>query len=165
MVKTLKIVINSSPIIFLIRLQALELFLNANDEFYTTPSVVTEINAKSDEISQALAPLLAAEKLIVQSTNLTSLFNRLNINFGRGESETIALATELQAYFVILDDLAARKMATNLGLNVKVTLAILKKLAQEGKIEIGDKDEFYQNLVQIKFRISRSIFNAVFRDV
>lgn len=165
MVKTLKIVINSSPIIFLIRLQALELFLNANDEFYTTPSVVTEINAKSDEISQALAPLLAAEKLIVQSTNLTSLFNRLNINFGRGESETIALATELQAYFVILDDLAARKMATNLGLNVKGTLAILKKLAQEGKIEIGDKDEFYQNLVQIKFRISRSIFNAVFRDV
>jgi hypothetical protein len=39
---------------------------------------VTEINAKSDEISRALTPVLAAEKLIVQSTNLTSLFNRLH---------------------------------------------------------------------------------------
>ncbi|WP_240039100.1 MULTISPECIES: hypothetical protein [Okeania] len=87
------------------------------------------------------------------------------MNFGRGESETIALATELQTDFVILDDLAARKMATNLGLNVKGTLAILKKLAVEGRIEIGNKDEFYQNLVNIKFRICRSIFDAVFCDV
>ncbi|NES71896.1 MAG: DUF3368 domain-containing protein [Okeania sp. SIO2D1] len=126
---------------------------------------MTEINAKSDDISQALTPILVAEKLIIKSTNLTSLFNRLNMNFGRGESETIALATELQTDFVILDDLAARKMATNLGLNVKGTLAILKKLAVEEKIEIGNKDEFYQNLIKIKFRISRSIFDAVFRDV
>ena len=160
----MKIAIDSSPIIFLVRLQALELFLNDNYEFYITPSVVTEINAKSDDISQALTPILAAEKLIIKSTNLTSLFNRLNMNFGRGESETIVLATELQTEFVILDDLAARKMATNLGLNVKGTLAILKKLAVEEKIEIGNKDEFYQNLIKIKFRISRSIFDAVFRD-
>ncbi|MEM1171762.1 MAG: DUF3368 domain-containing protein [Cyanobacteria bacterium P01_H01_bin.35] len=162
----MKIVIDSSPIIFLLRLSTLELFLNTNnDEFYITPSVVTEINAKSDEVSRALNPILAAEKLIVQSTNLTSLFNRLNVSFGRGESETIALAMELQADFVILDDLAARNMASNLGLNVKGTLAILKKLAVEEKIEIGNKDEFYQNLVKIKFRISRSIFDAVFSDV
>nr|WP_293099798.1 hypothetical protein [Okeania sp. SIO2F4] len=107
--------INSSPIIFLVRLQVLELFINNNDEFYTTPSVVTEINAKSDEISRALTPILSTEKLIVQNTNLTSLFNRLNTSLGRGESETIALAIGLQADFVILDDLAARKMATNLG--------------------------------------------------
>ena len=166
MVNILKIVINSSPIIFLVRLQGLELFLNSTtDEFYITPSVVTEINAKSDEISQRVAPLLATKKLMVQSTNLTSLFNQLNIRLGQGESETIALATELQANFVILDDLAARKMATNLGLNVRVTLAILKKLAQEGKIEIGDKDEFYRNLIKIKFRISRSIFDAVFAEI
>ena len=53
---------------------------------------MTEIHGKSDEISRGLVPVLAAEKLIVQSTNLTSLFNRLNMSFGRGESETIALA-------------------------------------------------------------------------
>ncbi|MDE5074515.1 MAG: hypothetical protein O4749_00035 [Trichodesmium sp. St5_bin2_1] len=41
----------------------------------------------------------------------------------------------------------------------------MKKLVVDRKIEIGNKDEFYQNLVNIKFRISRSIFDAVFRDV
>lgn len=62
-----------------------------------------------------------------------------------GESETIALATELQADFIILDDLAARKAALNLGLNVKGTLAIIKKLAQSNKIEIADKITFIKN--------------------
>lgn len=65
---------------------------------------------------------------------------------------------------IILDDLAARKAALNLGLNVKGTLAIIKKLAQENKIEIADKNNFYQKLIDINFRISRSIFDAVFPD-
>ncbi|GGA22781.1 DUF3368 domain-containing protein [Okeania sp. KiyG1] len=164
MVKDLKIFIDSSPIIFLVRLQALELFLNANDDFYLTPSVITEIQSKNDEITQQSELLLGKEKVMVQATNLISLFNRLNVSLGRGESETIALATELQADFIILDDLAARKMAIKLGLNVRGTLAILKKLAQSGKIEINDKNEFYQNLINIKFRISRSIFDCVFYD-
>ncbi|WP_293080070.1 DUF3368 domain-containing protein [Okeania sp. SIO3B5] len=149
---------------FLVRLQVLELFLNANDDFYLTPSVITEIQTKNDEISQQSELLLGKEKVLVQGTNLISLFNSLNVNLGRGESETIALATELQADFIILDDLAARKMATKLGLNVRGTLAILKKLAQSEKMEINDKNEFYQNLINIKFRISRSIFDSVFYD-
>ncbi|MFB2879481.1 DUF3368 domain-containing protein [Floridanema aerugineum] len=160
----MKIVINSSPIIFLVRLQFLELFIETSDEFYLPQSVLTEIQAKSDEINQALVPLIANQKLIVKATNLASLFNRLNSSLGLGESETIALATELQADFVILDDLAARKAALTLGLNVKGTLAILKKLAQEGKIEMVDKNYFYQKLLSINFRISRSIFDAVFSD-
>lgn len=160
----MKIVINSSPIIFLVRLQFLELFIETSDEFYLPQSVLTEIQAKSDEINQVLVPLIASQKLIVKTTNLTSLFNSLNSSLGLGESETIALTTELQADFVILDDLAARKAALNLGLNVKGTLAILKKLAQEGKIEIADKNYFYKKLLSINFRISRSIFDAVFQD-
>lgn len=160
----MKIVINSSPIIFLVRFQFLELFIETSDEFYLPQSVLIEIQAKSDEINQALVPLIASQKLIVKATNLTSLFNSLNSSLGLGESETIALATELQADFVILDDLAARKAALNLGLNVKGTLAILKKLAQEGKIEITDKNNFYQKLLSINFRIFRSIFDAVFPD-
>ncbi|WP_324235243.1 hypothetical protein [Okeania sp.] len=54
----MKIVINSSPLILLVRLPALELFLNENYKFYITPSVVTEINPKSDNISRALTPVL-----------------------------------------------------------------------------------------------------------
>ncbi|AFZ13667.1 hypothetical protein Cri9333_2822 [Crinalium epipsammum PCC 9333] len=160
----LKIVINSSPIIFLVRLQFLELFIESNDEFYLPQSVLNEIQAKSDEINSVLALLITSKKLIVKSTNLSSLCNHLNLSLGLGESETIALATELQADFVILDDLAARKAAINFGLNVKGTLAIIKKLTQAGKIEINDSNEFYQKLLKINFRISRSIFDTIFSN-
>ncbi len=158
----MKIAINSSPLIFLVKLQFLELFLDSDDQFYIPPAVLEEIEAKSDEVSLAILPLIKAGKLQVVSTRLFSLVNRLNLNLGRGESEAISLATELQADFTILDDRAARKMAINLGLNVKGTLAIIKKLSQEDKITINNLDEFYQRLRQINFRVSRSIFDTLF---
>jgi len=158
----MKIAINSSPLIFLVKLQFLELFLDSDDQFYIPPAVLEEIEAKSDEVSLAILPLIKAGKLQVVSTRLLSLVNRLNLNLGRGESEAISLATELQADFTILDDRAARKMAINLGLNVKGTLAIIKKLSQEDKITINNLDEFYQRLRQINFRVSRSIFDTIF---
>jgi predicted nucleic acid-binding protein len=161
-VELLKIVINSSPLIFLVKLQFLECFLTSNDEFYIPPAVLEEIQAKSDEVSQVISPLVEAGKLMVVSTRLLSLVNRLNLNLGRGESEAIALATELQADFTILDDRAARKIAINLGLNVKGTLAIIKKLSQADQIIIDNLDEFYQRLRQINFRVSRSIFDTIF---
>lgn len=158
----MKIVINSSPLIFLVKLQFLELFLTRNDEFDIPPAVLEEIQAKSDEVSQVISPLVEAGKLIVVSTRLLSLVNRLNLNLGLGESEAISLATELQADFTILDDRAARKIAINLGLNVKGTLAIIKKLSQEDQIIIDNLDEFYRRLRQINFRVSRSIFDTIF---
>jgi predicted nucleic acid-binding protein len=161
-VELLKIVINSSPLIFLVKLQFLELFLDSDDEFYIPSAVLEEIHVKSDEVSQVISPLVEAGKIMVVSTRLLSLVNRLNLNLGLGESEAISLATELQADFIILDDRAARKIAINLGLNVKGTLAIIKKLIQENKIIIDNLDEFYQRLRQINFRVSRSIFDTVF---
>ena len=52
--------------------------------------------------------------------------------------------------------------AMRLGLNVKGTLAIIRKMMD--KVEIEDLDQFYQQLLQIKFRVKRSIFEAIFID-
>lgn len=160
----MKIVINSSPLIFLVKLQFLEFFLETDAEFYIPHSVVEEIQAKDDEIHGLISPFIESGKILVRRTNLLSLFNRLNESLGRGESEAIALATEYQANYILLDDLAARKTATKLGLNVKGTLAIIKKLAQDGKIKVSDQDVLYQKLRKINFRVSRSIFDAVFNE-
>ncbi|NET45171.1 hypothetical protein [Okeania sp. SIO2B3] len=48
------------------------------------------------------------------------------------------------------------------SLPIFLELAIFKKLALSGKIEINDKNEFYQNLINIKLIISHSIFDSVF---
>ena len=42
--------------------------------------------------------------------------------------------------------------AMRLGLNVKGTLAIIKKMMVDGKIKIDDLEPFYQRLLQIKFQ-------------
>jgi len=92
------------------------------------------------------------------------LVSSLNARLGKGESEAIALSTELQADYVVLDDFAARREAMRLGLNVRGTLAIIRKLNSEGKITIDNLEELYQQLMAINFRVKRSLFDAIFED-
>ena len=72
------------------------------------------------------------------------------------------MATELQSDYVILDDFAARREAMRLGLNVKGTLAIIKKMLADDQVKLDNLDQFYQKLLQIKFRVKRSVFEAIF---
>lgn len=53
----MKIVFNSSPLIFLSRLDYLDLFLQYDYQFYAPEVVINEINAKQDEASQYVNPL------------------------------------------------------------------------------------------------------------
>jgi predicted nucleic acid-binding protein len=142
----------------------LEIFLNASDEFYLPEFVIEEIKAKQDEASEYIQHLIDDNKIEVRANNLISLASSLNARLGKGESEAIALCTELQADYVVLDDFAAKKEAMRLGLNVRGTLAIIRKLNSEGKIAIDNLDELYQRLMAINFRVKRSLFDAIFED-
>lgn len=160
----MKIVFNSSPLIFLSRLDYLEPFLAKDANFYVPKSVQIEINAKQDQATDNIQNFINNEKLIVQEINLISLANRLHNRLGKGESDAIALGIELQTDYIILDDYAARKEAIRLGLNVKGTLAILRKLLKEEKIIIDDLDSFYQKIRKMNFRVNREVFDSIFND-
>lgn len=160
----MKVVFNSSPLIFLSRLEFLDTFLDSSNEFYLPAFVAEEISAKSDEVFQQVKALIDSSTIAVREIELTSLANSLNMRLGRGESEAIALGIELQTDYIILDDFAARKEATRLGLNVKGTLAVIKKLQTDGKITIDSLEQLYQNLAVINFRVKRSLFDAIFED-
>ena len=167
----MKVVFNSSPLIFLSRLEFLDIFLDSDDDFYLPNFVAQEISAKSDAASQQVKALIDVEKILVKEIQLLSLANRLNLRLGRGESKAIALGTELQTDYIILDDFAARKEATRLGLNVKGTLAVIKKLQVDGKITINSTDQLYQDILAMNFRVKRwrsppqaSLFDTIFSD-
>ncbi len=160
----MKIVFNCSPLIFLSRLDFLEIFINDDHQFYIPPSVQLEINAKPDQASGCINRLISNQQLVVREIKLLSLANRLNERLGRGESEAISLAIDLQADYIILDDFAARKEAKRLGLNVKGTLAVVRKLHLEGRINISDFDVLYQKITEINFRVKREIFDEIFDD-
>lgn len=160
----MKIVFNSSPLIFLARLDFLDKFIDGTAEFYCPEWVREEINDKSDVASQSINRLIESNRLISRPTNLFSLANRLNSRLGKGESEAISLALEIQTDYIILDDFAARKEALRLGLNVKGTLAVIKKLHLSNKINIDDLDRLYQQLLSLNFRVKRELFDAIFCD-
>jgi predicted nucleic acid-binding protein len=160
----MKVVFNSSPLIFLSRLDFLDLFLETEAQFLLPKSVQEEISAKQDKSSSDINALISENKLLVQEVQLVSLAHRLNERLGIGESEAITLAVELQSDYIILDDFAARREAIRLGLNVKGTLAVIRKLQIEGKISISDVDRLYQNLREVNFRVKREIFDSIFED-
>ncbi|MCY7277252.1 MAG: hypothetical protein LH702_26860 [Phormidesmis sp. CAN_BIN44] len=83
---------------------------------------------------------------------------------GKGESEAIALGIELKADYVLLDDSTARREARRLGLTIKGTLAVIKRLSKDGKISIESLDELYQRFMEIEFRVKRSLFDQIFSE-
>ena len=81
---------------------------------------------------------------------------KLNATLGRGESEAIALAKEVKADLVILDDEKARKAAISEGLRITGLLAFLVQ-AKEKDI-IKRVKPLMDNLRQRGFFISEDLY-------
>jgi len=160
----MQIVISSSPLIFLAKLGYLAQFLNYPNSFYVPQSVADEILEKIDPASQIIQAFLSSGAIQVHAVTLNNLAQSLNQRLGRGESDAIALAIQLNSDYVLLDDLAARKEASRLGLTVKGTLAVIHKMERDGKIVVDDLDALYAHCLEIDFRIRRSIFNQIFLE-
>jgi predicted nucleic acid-binding protein len=157
------IVFNTSPLIFLARLDWLKDFVQPQEnDYYLPQAVAVEIQAKTDRACFEIAELIRSDLLQVKNTKLISLANSLNQYLGRGESEAIALGIELQTDYLILDDAVARRKALYLGLNVKGTLAILKTMSHL-TLKNG-KESLYLQLLEANFRVKRKIFDEIFLD-
>jgi predicted nucleic acid-binding protein len=159
------IVFNTSPLVFLAKLGYLESFLKAEMASWVPPAVADEFGAKTDAASQTIQQLIDLERLQIRQPNLSILVNSLQRKLGIGESEAIALAIELNADYVLLDDAAARREAMQLGLTVRGTLAVIRKLASEAKIDALPAEDLYQRLQSINFRIKRPVFDRIFSDI
>ena len=62
------------------------------------------------------------------------LLNLLSLQLHRGEAETIALAADLNADVVIIDEQEGRQLAAQVGLQVIGVLGILLRAKREGQI-------------------------------
>lgn len=115
------VVCNASPLIALNQIGELNLLPQLFEQI-TVPVGVQEETAPSVTLPswvevRALGQPLGARILAA--------------SLGRGESETMALALELDADQVPLDDRAARQLALSLGLPVAGVVAILIRAKQE----------------------------------
>ncbi len=85
---------------------------------------------KEDIASDKLKALLRSSSVIELDARNFRMVDALCRKLGRGESEAIVVAIEHSSDFVILDDYVARTEARRIGLNVKGTLGIIKRLME-----------------------------------
>jgi predicted nucleic acid-binding protein len=75
-----------------------------------------------------------------------------------GESEAIALATEVHAEVVLIDEQAGRQEAVRRGLKVAGTLSVLDEADQAGFIVF---DNAIAELRKTSFRVSQAVLSEI----
>ncbi|PZR97360.1 MAG: hypothetical protein DLM69_09760 [Candidatus Chloroheliales bacterium] len=129
------IVCGADPLIALAQVERLDLLLRiAGGELHISDSVWQEVVRRgvADDVITAklLHTLIHARKLRHHRIKLAADDPTLAL----GEEETIALAVQMNADLVLLDDPLARRTAREVGLKVRGSVAVLLESARRGYI-------------------------------
>jgi predicted nucleic acid-binding protein len=127
---------DSSPLIHLAKIEALELISRLYSRILIPPAVWREVVEESDGRPGAveMQKAVAAGWMVKRAAKNETLVIALRQTLDNGEAEAIALATELHPESVLLDDKLARQMARRLGVPVTGTLGVLLRAKQVGLI-------------------------------
>lgn len=91
-----------------------------------------------------------------------AVINQLTRPVGAGEAEAIALAIQLNADVLLIDERRARKVAIELGLPVTGILGVLLEAKSQGLIA-AVKPILDQMEATVAFRLKRSLYDATLR--
>jgi predicted nucleic acid-binding protein len=150
----MKAVINASPLIFLSKINRLNVLDEIFDTLYIPKAVSEEIQAVGKE--QVKISNLSFELLeIFNKTAVAGLLGRLHI----GEAEVIIGAIEKNIDTVILDEISARNKAKQLGLKPTGTLGILLKSQSLGILT--DIEAEIKKLKDAGMYVSDSLINKI----
>ena len=102
--------------------------------------------------------------ITVKNIKNENLFQILKLDLDNGEAEAIALAKEIDADVILLDERDARKIATQLNINILGTIGILIWAKQHEKIPVLKK--VLDSLIyDAGFRISDKLYKMALETV
>ncbi|MCP4429047.1 MAG: DUF3368 domain-containing protein [Chloroflexi bacterium] len=150
-------VVDAGPLIFLAKLDRLNLLRHHADEVALPVAVLHELKAQTDEAT------LKVEKAIESWLQVREVKNRqatelLLADLDLGEAEAIVLAKETKAERVVLDDMDARRA----GFPIVGTVGLL--LAARLRGEIPSLQVEIERLRQFGFWISEPLVQAVLQE-
>ncbi len=153
------VVSDASPIIALSLIGQLDLLRELYHEVKVPEAVYQEITRLGVE-QIGVQEILQSSWISAQPVVNNELVNALLGELDQGEAEAIALASEVSAELLLIDERRGRKTATRLGLNVIGVLGILIE-AKKNKL-IDSLTEQLDDLVLITgFRISPELRQRV----
>ncbi|HWM89530.1 MAG TPA: DUF3368 domain-containing protein [Thermoanaerobaculia bacterium] len=154
-------VVDTSPLIFLAKLDRLDLLKGGADQIVAPPAVFQEIDEYPDAASKKIEDAKRSW-LGVRTVEDRRLLDVLMADLDAGESEVIALALELEAERVVLDDLDARRLAHRVGVAPVGTLGLL--LAAKLRGELQSLQAEIDRLREAGFRVGPMLSQAVLRE-
>ena len=159
--KQLKVVSNSSPLINLAIIDQFHLLESLFSTIYVPDAVWREcvIDGKGKLGAEIIEESGFIKQMQPTNINLIKLLMR---ELDEGESESIALAIEIQADLILLDEQDARNIADIYGLKMTGVIGILIRAKREGYISSVRK---YIDILQTKagFRVSKELYNSILR--
>lgn len=140
------VVSDSGPVHYLVLCEAIHVLASLYGQLVIPSSVAQELTH-----ARAPAPVSAWIRSLpawasIQSAREIDAATQL----GLGEREAIALARELKAAELLVDERLARKVAVQRGLLITGTVGILEKAAERGLINLS---EALQKLLRTNFRV------------
>jgi predicted nucleic acid-binding protein len=155
------VVSDASPLVALSAVGKLDLLAALYGEVVVPAAVYRE--AMTDAVGQpGHAERAAATWLRVEALTDRTLVESFAGKLDPGEAEAIALAVQLSAELLLVDERKARQIALGLGIPITGVLGILAEAKQRGLIPsvktVGD-----QLMDAIDFRLSQGVYEQVLR--
>ncbi|HCL57520.1 MAG TPA: DUF3368 domain-containing protein [Spirochaetia bacterium] len=130
-----KAVINASPIISLCKIGVENILFELFEKVFITDEVIGEIDSKPGRMSNFIKDSIAIGKLKKYSVAKKSMIDDLYGKMHKGELSVVIAGLELQADYVIIDEIAARNFAESLSLNPIGTIGLLRIAKKKGLIQ------------------------------
>lgn len=154
------IISDTSVITYLIQLEKLYLLKNLFDEIIISPKVEEELL----RISNQESILKQSTWIVVRKLKDERLFNQLLQELDPGEAESIALAVELEADLLLIDEKRGRKIAEQYNIRITGLLGILIQ-SKEEEIIMELKPTLDKLIYELNFRISPNLYQTILKKV
>ncbi len=153
----MKAIVNTTPLVALSVVAHLDLLNKLFDQVIVPESVISETLAGGDRAGAA--ELKGATWIRVQRpSDELRMPTELRL-LDPGERDVIRLALEHGADWVLIDEKLGRRVATNLGLNVKGTMGVLLLGVNLGLISKDEARIAANTLAQSSIRLSRRLLD------
>ena len=144
------VVSDTSCFIALANINELTLLKELYNNLLTTPEIASEFGEK------------LPEWIMIKSPQDQQKLQMLEFQVDKGEASAIALALEIAADLIILDDYKARLTAEKLGLAITGTLGIIIKAKNQGLI--NTIKPLLTKLQQTNFRLTKSLMDEALKE-
>ncbi len=160
----MRVVSNAGPIIHLSWIDHLALLRQLFDEILIPVAVRDEVLRAAPDVPGVPAIHAAFQTgwLTVLGVTDPAQAEQLKTDLDSGESEAIALAEELGADLLLLDERRARAHAVGRGIPITGTIGILRKAQERGLIQMVSP--LVEELRIRGFRISAELIERIHRE-